>query len=73
MWDTESDVKLHSHSSGGQASAYGTTLWEFDGAQWNVKLNQPVDGGVVGEPPLLAGRFKGQLRTTPCLAPATSV
>lgn len=49
---------------------YGTCLWEFDGSAWTVKSVESQNGGIVGEPPRQPGRFKGQLRATPCITGA---
>ncbi len=49
---------------------FGTCLWEYDGLQWSVKSLDAENGGVAGDPPQQPGRFKGQLRMTPCVTSA---
>jgi len=46
---------------------YGTCLWEYDGSRWTVRSLQSQNGGIAGDPPQQPGRFKGQLRMTPCV------
>ncbi len=72
MWDAQSDVFLSIQSSDGRSAPQGLTLWEYDGQAWQLKSVEAKNGGVAGDPPAIAGRFKGQLRATPCLAPATA-
>lgn len=49
-------------------SALGYTLWQFDGATWQMKKNCAVNEFVISRPPTLPGLFKGQLRATACSA-----
>ena len=48
-------------------SAFGYTMWEFDGERWQVKKVCAHQGAAVSEPPSIPGRFKGQLRATACV------
>jgi hypothetical protein len=50
------------------SSCLGYTMWEFDGQQWQVKKVCAIQGAVTSGPPVIPGRFKGQLRTTACVA-----
>lgn len=68
MWNESHRIVLGG-TSDGRAAPTGTTIWEFDGDSWGVKTIQSKNGGIAGEPPLVAGRFKGQLRATPCVQP----
>ena len=68
MWKDERRVVLG--SSGNRAVPKGKAIWEFDGKQWALKSLQAENGGVAGDPPSIQGRFKGQLRATPCVEPA---
>lgn len=70
MWDVASDNFLGASSGSSAATAQGTAIWEFDGSTWNVKKIQSDNGGIAGDPPTVPGRFKGQLRATPCVRPA---
>ena len=72
MWDTQSDVFLGTPTSRGRSAPQGLTYWEFDGESWQLKSVEANNGGVAGDPPTVPGRFKGQLRATPCLAPANT-
>ena len=72
MWDTQSDVFLGAASSRGRSAPQGLALWEFDGQNWILKTVESRNGGVPGDPPQVAGRFKGQLRATPCVEPITA-
>ena len=67
MWDVRPDV-FNGHSCARSApEAHGVCIWEFDGAEWKVKLIRENGRGVAGEPPRIQGRFRGQLRATPCV------
>lgn len=46
----------------------GYTLWMFDGAQWQLKKDCALEGGMVSPPPSVPGKFKGQLRAIACVA-----
>lgn len=67
MWNDSQSVVMG--TTIGRSAPSGTTIWEFDGQKWGVKTIQSQNGGIAGEPPLIAGRFKGQLRATPCVQP----
>lgn len=47
---------------------YGHSIWEYDGAEWRLKKNCAVEGAVASQPPSIPGKFKGQLRSTSCVA-----
>ncbi|QDT02798.1 hypothetical protein K227x_11760 [Rubripirellula lacrimiformis] len=68
MWDTNREIILG--SSGNRAAPMGTAIWEYDGSGWELKFLRAENGGVAGECPSVAGKFKGQLRATPCVEPA---
>ena len=53
-------------SSGPEGRGYA--IWEYDGADWQLKKNCAVQGAIVGQPPTIPGKFKGQLRATTCVA-----
>jgi hypothetical protein len=40
----------------------GYCLWEFDGATWVLKKDRTQAGYVPSAPPLVPGRFRGQIR-----------
>lgn len=65
MWNEDRNVM--SSSSGGRGASQGKAIWEFDGAQWKFKQLTAHSEGVPGDPPSVPGRFKGQLRATPCV------
>lgn len=47
---------------------YGHSIWEFDGIDWQLKKNCAEEGAVASAPPSIPGKFKGQLRSTSCVA-----
>ncbi len=61
------DPKMTGQDSSGP-EGFGHSIWEFDGAEWQLKKNCAVDGAVAGAPPSVPGKFKGQLRSTSCVA-----
>lgn len=62
----EEESSAPPHSSG--PNGLGYTLWRFDGQEWQIKKHCAAEGAVMGPPPAVDGRFKGQLRATACLA-----
>lgn len=52
-------------SSGPEGLGY--TLWRYDGAQWRIKKDCPVEGAIASPPPTVKGEFEGQLRATACV------
>ncbi|MEM9364512.1 MAG: hypothetical protein AAGD07_00845 [Planctomycetota bacterium] len=52
-------------SSGPEGLGY--TLWRYDGAQWHIKKDCPVEGAMASLPPTVPGEFDGQLRATSCV------
>ena len=57
----------HGHS-GGTPPPLGYSVWEYSGQDWALKKVCADNGGVPSEPPTIQGKFKGQLRATPCVA-----
>ncbi len=58
--------KAQVESSGPEG--YGHSIWEFDGEHWQLKKTVALEGGIPSAPPSLPGKFKGQLRSTACVA-----
>ena len=54
------------HSSGPEGLGY--SVWKFDGQSWQLKKNCAAEGAVLSPPPAIEGKFKGQLRSTACVA-----
>ena len=67
MWDVTENVFMG--TSGRSApEGVGQCVWEYDGQEWKVKAVLGSEAGSPGQPPGVAGRFKGQLRVVPCVA-----
>ena len=67
MWAEERKVVMS--TSGGRGAPMGKAIWQWNGDRWILKTIQSDNGGIAGDPPRLPGRFKGQLRATPCAQP----
>ena len=67
MWDVTPDSFMGG-SSNSRSAPEGKATWAYDGEQWVLKSVETQNGGVAGPPPSSPGRFKGQLRVTPCVA-----
>ncbi|WP_436717818.1 hypothetical protein U8335_14235 [Roseiconus lacunae] len=65
MWNDQHQVVMG--TSGSRGAPSGRAIWQWSGEQWDLKLIQSDNNGVAGDPPSLPGRFKGQLRATPCV------
>jgi len=55
-------------SSYGRTATMGHCVWEYNGTNWSLKKDESENGGIPSVPPQQPGRFKGQLRVTPCVA-----
>lgn len=61
------EIFMSPSSQGARDVPMGHCVWEYNGASWSLKKNEAQNGGVPGTAPLEPGRFKGQLRATPCV------
>lgn len=71
MWDVNQNVFLGA-SSGSRSAPEGVATWRWDGESWDLLNVKSESGGIAGDPPMILGKFKGQLRLTPCVQPPVS-
>jgi hypothetical protein len=59
------NVPIAGATTKGREMDYGYVLWEYTGEAWQIKKDESIPGAIPSEPPMVPGRFVGQLRATP--------
>lgn len=55
---------------GGRSIPQGYTLWQYNGAKWEMKKDMSAPGARPSSPPKIPGAFAGQIRATPSVVTA---